>query len=110
MYDWIMTAQDSKIDEYVSCADTMLNWQAGILNSFDIPYSNGFTEGCNNRIKVLKRNAYGYRNYRRFRTRILHMFITNMNLLMYQTSPHKTTWNNKNDHNYIWILSFYLNY
>ncbi|MEG1104386.1 MAG: transposase, partial [Oscillospiraceae bacterium] len=28
----------------------------------------------NNKIKVLKRNAYGYRNFNRFRNRILHMF------------------------------------
>jgi hypothetical protein len=27
-----------------------------------------------NKIKVLKRNAYGYRNFGRFRNRILHMF------------------------------------
>lgn len=33
-----------------------------------------FTEGCNNKIKVLKRNAYGYRNFKHFRNRILHMF------------------------------------
>ncbi|RGM16886.1 hypothetical protein DXC23_12265, partial [Eubacterium sp. OM08-24] len=32
------------------------------------------TEGCNNKIKVLKRNAYGFRNFKRFRNRILHMF------------------------------------
>ena len=31
------------------------------------------TEGCN-KIKDLKRNAYGYRNFNRFRKRILHMF------------------------------------
>ena len=35
---------------------------------------NGFTEGCNNKIKVLKRNAYGYQNFKRFRNRILHIF------------------------------------
>ncbi|MDY3864170.1 MAG: transposase, partial [Eubacteriales bacterium] len=38
------------------------------------PYTNGFTEGCNNRIKVLKRNAYGVQNFKRFRNRILFMF------------------------------------
>lgn len=27
-----------------------------------------------NKIKALKRNAYGYRNFKRFRNRILHMF------------------------------------
>lgn len=74
MSDWILSAQDSGIPEYHSCSNTLINWQTGILNSFDVPYSNGFTEGCNNKIKVLKRNAYGYRNFERFRKRILHMF------------------------------------
>ncbi|HBR30710.1 MAG TPA: hypothetical protein DD733_01370 [Clostridiales bacterium] len=46
----------------------------GILNSFAYPYTNGFTEGCNNKIKVLKRTAYGYRNFKRFKNRILHIF------------------------------------
>jgi len=43
------------------------------LNSFDVPYTNGFTEGVNNKIKVIKRNAYGIRNFSRFRNRILHV-------------------------------------
>ncbi|WP_318259637.1 transposase, partial [Ruminococcus sp. YE282] len=45
-----------------------------ILNSFSSTNTNGFTEGCNNKIKVLKRNAYGFRNFNRFRNRILHIF------------------------------------
>lgn len=53
---------------------TIMNWGKSILNTFDYPYANGFTEGCNNKIKVLKRNTYGYRNFERFRKRILHMF------------------------------------
>jgi hypothetical protein len=34
-------------------------------------YPNGFLEGKNNRIKVIKRLAYGYRNAANFRQRIL---------------------------------------
>ena len=74
MTEWIYDAQDSGLDDYDTCSNTLINWQKGILNTFDYPYSNGFTEGCNNRIKVLKRNAYGYRNFNRFRKRILHIF------------------------------------
>lgn len=74
MNDWVYAAQNSGICDYHTCSNTLINWQNGILNTFDYPYSNGFTEGCNNRIKVLKRNAYGYRNFRRFRNRILHIF------------------------------------
>ena len=42
-----------------------------ILNAFDIRLSNGFTEGCNNAIKTLKRVVFGFRNCSTFRARIL---------------------------------------
>lgn len=74
MSDWILDAQNSGIPAFFNCAKTMINWSTGILNSLDLPYTNGFTEGCNNKIKVLKRNAYGYKNFERFRNRILHIF------------------------------------
>jgi transposase len=72
--DWVMAAQNSNLPRFVACGNTMVHWSKGILNSFDCPYTNGFTEGVNNKIKVLKRNAYGYRNFHRFRNRILFMF------------------------------------
>lgn len=71
---WINSALDSDIPRFQKCAKTMINWKNGILNSFSSPITNGFTEGCNNKIKVLKRNAYGYQNFKRFRNRILHIF------------------------------------
>jgi len=46
-------------------------WRQEILNYFDHPYTNGFLEGKNNRIKVIKRMAYGYRNPQNFRQRIM---------------------------------------
>lgn len=70
---WINHAENSGLPRFVSVASTMNTWITGILNSFTTPYTNGFTEGTNNTIKVLKRNAYGYRNFSRFRNRILHM-------------------------------------
>ncbi len=72
--DWILTAQSSNIPNFVKAANTIQNWFVGISNSLNSNLTNGFTEGCNNKIKVLKRNAYGYRNFSRFRNRILHMF------------------------------------
>lgn len=74
MSEWINSALDCGIPQIQKCANTMINWISGILNSFSSPITNGFTEGCNNKIKVLKRNAYGYRNFSRFRNRILHIF------------------------------------
>lgn len=72
--EWIMYAQNSNLKAFENCSKTMINWSTGILNSFDTQYTNGFIEGCNNKIKVLKRTGYGYKNFDRFRNRILHIF------------------------------------
>ncbi|WP_419029829.1 transposase, partial [Megasphaera massiliensis] len=47
------------------------DWRQAILNGLTQVYSNGFTEGMNNKIKVLKRVAFGFRNFERFRARNL---------------------------------------
>ena len=59
------------LPEFSACLTMLKNWETYILNAFDCPYSNGFTEGVNNKIKVLKRIAFGYRSFRNFRIRIL---------------------------------------
>ena len=53
--------------------DTCFYYLDLINNSFNYDYSNGPIEGVNNFVKVLKRIAFGYRNFANFRTRI---FIT----------------------------------
>lgn len=45
------------------------------MNSFiDDRYSNGYTEGINNKIKLIKRIAFGYKSFELFRGRILYIF------------------------------------
>lgn len=73
LLSFVLTAQECNIPEFKDCITALSNWSKPILNSFELPYTNGFTEGINNKIKVLKRNAYGYRNFARFRNRILHI-------------------------------------
>jgi len=68
---FINSAQVSHLEEFKSFLTTLANWGEYILNAFDCPYTNGFTEGMNNKIKVIKRNGYGYRNFENFRNRIL---------------------------------------
>ena len=72
LYQWLELVKQYKIREFFYLARTILNWKQEILNSFDVPYTNGCIEGFNNKIKVIKRNAFGFRNFSRFRTRILH--------------------------------------
>ncbi|MEL4023580.1 ISL3 family transposase [Lysinibacillus endophyticus] len=59
------------IPSFLKSIQTLKNWQNEILNSFVFGYSNGFLEGINNKSKVLKRNAYGFRKYEHFKAKIL---------------------------------------
>ena len=63
-------ANDS-LPEFKELLHTFTNWRDEILNYFDYRITNGFVEGKNNRIKTIKRMAYGYRNMDNFRLRIL---------------------------------------
>jgi transposase len=72
--DWLNSVDTTDLKPFKRCVNTYFNWKNGIFNSLETPFTNGFTEGCNNKIKVLKRNAYGYRRFDRFRNRILHIF------------------------------------
>ena len=42
-----------------------------IKNSFQTTFSNGPVEGTNNKIKAIKKTAYGFRNFENFRLRLL---------------------------------------
>lgn len=64
------------ISSYMKTSVSSLSsFRKSIINSFKSPYSNGKIEGTNNLIKVIKRIAFGYRNFSTFRARIL--LITN---------------------------------
>lgn len=67
---FLLAAQASNLSEFKPCLTMLANWSHYILNAFDCPYSNGYTEGTNNVIMVIKRNAFGYRNFENFRNRI----------------------------------------
>lgn len=70
---WYLFVSTCDVPEFDTCVKTINNWEKYILNSFTCNYTNGYTEGINNKIKVLKRNAYGVKNFDRFRNRILHV-------------------------------------
>ena len=72
--NWIDLCIESGIPEFIEAAKTINNWLKYICNSFiDERYSNGFTEGMNNKIKVIKRIGFGYKNFNFFRLRLLYI-------------------------------------
>lgn len=50
---------------------TFLKDKEKIINALELPYSNAKLEATNNLIKVIKRNAFGFRNFENFKKRIL---------------------------------------
>lgn len=68
---WESAVREQGPESFRRLFPMLRDWRQEILNYFDHPYTNGFLEGKNNRIKVIKRVAYGYRNPANFRQRIL---------------------------------------
>ena len=68
--DWIRQAEQSKITQLQKMAVTMRTYKKGILAWYDCHLSMGKVEGINNKIKVMKRNAYGFRDERYFTLRL----------------------------------------
>ena len=50
---------------------TFLKVKEKIMNALELPYSNAKLEATNNLVKVIKRNAFDFRNFDNFKTRIL---------------------------------------
>ncbi|SFJ85704.1 Transposase [Desulfomicrobium apsheronum] len=68
---WINSALASEVGPLVKMGKTMATYRTGILAWYDHPISSGPMEGTNNKIKTLKRQAYGYRDQEFFKLRIL---------------------------------------
>lgn len=72
---WISKCILKSILEFIEAAGTISRWKEYIINSFiDERYSNGYTEGINNKIKVIKRVGFGYKSFELLRGRILYIF------------------------------------
>jgi transposase len=70
---WIMEALESNISELARVARTLIAHSKGILAYFKHQITNAKTEGINNKIKTLKRQAYGYRDMEYFKLRLYHL-------------------------------------
>ena len=63
---------NSNVSDYMKTSiKTLKEYLPYIKNTLNNPYHNGFVEGNNNFIKVLKRIAFGFRSFRRFKARIM---------------------------------------
>jgi len=56
-------------------AKTLKRWRDYILNYFDRKTTNAFTEGANNKIKMIKRMSFGFRNVETYIRKMMIAFI-----------------------------------
>ncbi|TQK62856.1 transposase [Brevibacillus sp. AG162] len=70
LQQWIAEHLTSPTAAIRSIAKTVVQWRESIQNYFSFRVTNAPIEGTHNKVKVIKRRAYGYRNIERFKIRI----------------------------------------
>lgn len=71
----IIVAEASDDAATLVWARTLRTWRRQILAYFDLRITNGFTEGCHTKVKLLKRISYGFRNVEVYRRKMLLGFL-----------------------------------
>ena len=71
LMEWILYAEASGIRMLQAFSKTLRLHAMRILAYYDYPISTGPLEGTNNKIKTMKRQAYGFRDQEFFRLKIL---------------------------------------
>jgi len=78
---WIRRAQASGIKILQQMAKTLAAHRSGLLTYYDVIISSGPMEGTNNKIKTMKRQAYGFRDHEFFKLKILAIHETRYKLV-----------------------------
>jgi transposase len=68
--DWIARAHSSGVRMLQQFAETLVLHRRGLLNWYHCPISTAPLEGTNTKIKLMQRQAYGYRDLEFFRLKI----------------------------------------
>jgi len=71
---WIELAQESGIEELIKFAKTLDRYREGLINHARYPINSAKLEGVNNKIKVIKRMAYGFHDVEYFILKIKQGF------------------------------------
>jgi transposase len=69
---WLATAKSSGVSELRQFALSLERDYAAVKAAFDLSYSNAQLEGQINRLKLIKRSAYGRAKFDLLRLRVLH--------------------------------------
>jgi len=78
---WIRRALASGIRMLRQMAATLATYRSGLLAYYDVMITSGPLEGTNNKIKTMKRQAYGFRDREFFKLKILALHETRYELV-----------------------------
>jgi transposase len=70
----ILQLEEFEVGKIREMRDTLKRWKPYILNFFESRTTNAFIEGCHNKIKLLKRMSYGFRNFNNYVLKITLAF------------------------------------
>jgi transposase len=68
---FLAAVERAQLPAFAAFADGVRLWRAELLAYFDEPTTNGYAEGVINKVKVIKRRAYGLPSFDGFRDRVL---------------------------------------
>lgn len=71
LFEWVDAIERAAIPEFLNTWRTLQWWTEEILAYFDHTMTNAFAEGITNKIKVIKRMSYGFRDPIRYRYKVL---------------------------------------
>ena len=67
LIDWLKKAEKY----YRKSVKTIKRWFGEIVGYFENRTTSGIVEGINNKLKLIKRSGFGFRNFNNFETRAL---------------------------------------
>lgn len=80
----ILQLEEFEVGKIREMRDTLKRWKPYILNFFESRTTNAFIEGCHNKIKLVKRMSYGFRNFENYVLKITLAFAP----LLFLNLPH----------------------
>lgn len=68
--DYIYKLKESALDSLVTLGKTLENWQEEVVRMFRFTKNNGILEGFHNKMEMISRRAYGFKNFENYRLRV----------------------------------------
>ena len=66
----IYQLRQARLPQLVQLGNTLHSWSGEIATMWRFSRSNGITEGFHNKMELISRQAYGFRNFENYRLRV----------------------------------------